>query len=241
MIDPSAFIAPGAVVLGDVALGPGASVWYNSVVRGDAERIEIGEGSNIQDLSMLHADPGVPCVVGRRVTVGHRAILHGCTVEDDCLIGMGAILLNGVTIGAGSVVGAGALLTEGTEVPPGSLVLGMPEKVVRPVGESMRARIDHAWRHYVEEARRHRSGEVPPHPPTPPPDAGESVRSNATATRCSRPQGELDEVPGPDPAAGLRPPPRRDRGRPGGGPHRPGGPPRPRHARRGRVGRPGGY
>lgn len=167
MIDPSAFIAPGAVVLGDVTLGPDASVWYNSVVRGDADRIEIGEGTNIQDLSMLHADPGVPCVVGRRVTIGHRAILHGCTVEDDCLVGMGAILLNGVRVGAGSVVGAATLLTEGMQIPPGSLVLGVPGKVVRAVGESMRARIDHSWRHYVKQARRHRSCEVPSHPPTP--------------------------------------------------------------------------
>ncbi len=161
MIDPSAFIASGAVVLGDVHLGRDASVWYNAVIRGDTERIAIGEATNIQDLAMVHADPGVPCVVGRRVTVGHRAILHGCTVEDECLIGMGAILLNGVRVGSGSVIGAGAVLVEGTEVPPGSLVLGLPEKVVRQVGEETRGRIDHAWRHYVEEARRHRAGEFP--------------------------------------------------------------------------------
>ena len=168
MIDPSAFIAAGAVVLGDVHIGRDASVWYNTVIRGDTERIAIGEGTNIQDLSMVHADPGVPCVIGRRVTVGHRAILHGCTVEDDCLIGMGAILLNGVRVGAGSVIGAGAVLTEGTEVPPGSLVLGVPGKVIRQVDEAMRGRIDHAWRHYVEEARRHRDGDFPIAPPTSP-------------------------------------------------------------------------
>ena len=168
MIDPSAFIAAGAVVLGDVHIGRDASVWYNAVVRGDTERIEVGEGTNIQDLSMVHADPGVPCVVGRRVTVGHRAILHGCFVEDDCLIGMGAILLNGVGVGTGSVVGAGAVVSEGTEVPPGSLVLGVPGKVIRPVDEAMWVRIDHAWRHYVAEARRHRSGEFPALPPTTP-------------------------------------------------------------------------
>jgi carbonic anhydrase/acetyltransferase-like protein (isoleucine patch superfamily) len=159
MIDPSAFIARGAIVLGDVHLGRDSSVWYNSVVRGDTERIEVGEGSNIQDLSMLHADPGFPCLVGRRVSVGHRAILHGCTVEDDCLIGMGAILLNGVKVGAGSVVGAGAVVPEGTEILPGSVVLGVPGKIVRVVDDAMRARIDHTWRHYVELARRHRSGE----------------------------------------------------------------------------------
>ena len=159
MIDPSAFIARGAIVLGDVHLGRGASVWYNAVVRGDTERIEVGEGSNIQDLSMLHADPGFPCLVGCRVTVGHRVILHGCTVEDDCMIGMGAILLNGVKVGTGSVIGAGAVLPEGMDVPPGSLVIGVPGKVVKQVDDAMRARIDQAWRHYVEEARKHRSGE----------------------------------------------------------------------------------
>jgi carbonic anhydrase/acetyltransferase-like protein (isoleucine patch superfamily) len=168
MIDPSAFIARGAVVLGDVHLGRDVSVWYNAVVRGDAERITVGDGTNIQDLSMVHADPGVPCVVGRRVTVGHRAILHGCTVGDGCMIGMGAILLNGVRVGEGSVVGAGAVLTEGTEVPPGSLVLGVPGKVVRPVDEAMRARVEHAWRHYVIEARRHRAGELPVQPASTP-------------------------------------------------------------------------
>lgn len=161
MIDPSVFIATGAVVLGDVRLGRDASVWYNVVVRGDSERIEVGDESNVQDLSMLHADPGFPCVVGRRVTVGHRAILHGCVVEDDCLIGMGAILLNGARVGRGSVVGAGALLSEGKEVPPGSLVLGVPARVLRPVDDEAKGRIDHAWRHYVELARRHRRGEFP--------------------------------------------------------------------------------
>src|SRR5579871_4349284 len=119
MIDPTAFIAPGAIVLGDVHLGRDASVWYGTVARGDVERIAVGDESNIQDLCLLHADPGLPCVVGPRVTVGHRVILHGCTVEEDCLIGMGAILLNGVRVGRGSVIGAGAVLTEGTEIPPG--------------------------------------------------------------------------------------------------------------------------
>jgi carbonic anhydrase/acetyltransferase-like protein (isoleucine patch superfamily) len=110
---------------------------------------------------MVHADPGIPCLIGARVTVGHRVILHGCVVEDDCLIGMGAILLNRVRIGAGSVVGAGALVLERTEIPPGSLVLGSPAKVVKPIGEGVRARIDKSWRNYVEMARRHRAGEFP--------------------------------------------------------------------------------
>ena len=161
MIEPSAYITRGAVVLGDVRLGRASSVWYNTVIRGDTERIEVGEESNIQDLSMLHADPGFPCVVGKRVSVGHRAVLHGCTVEDDCLIGMGAILLNGVRVGEGSVIGAGAVLPEGMQVPPGSVVLGVPGEVVREVDEEMRGRIDHTWRRYAELARRHVWGEFP--------------------------------------------------------------------------------
>lgn len=161
MIDSTAFIAAGAMVLGDVHLGREASVWYNTVIRGDTDRITIGEQTNIQDLSMLHADPGVPCVIGCRVTVGHRVILHGCVVEDGCLIGMGAIVLNGVRVGRGSVIGAGAVLTEGMDVPPGSLVLGVPGKVVRAVDEAMRERMEHGWRHYVAEAQRHRAGQFP--------------------------------------------------------------------------------
>src|SRR5512135_1015162 len=156
MIDATAFLARGAIVLGEVRLGRDTSVWYNSVVRGDTERIAIGDETNIQDLSMVHADPGVPCLVGCRVTVGHRVILHGCIVEDECLIGMGAILLNGARVGTGSVIGAGAVLVEGMEVPPGSLVLGVPGRVVRAVDEATRGRIDRSWRHYVAEARLHR-------------------------------------------------------------------------------------
>jgi carbonic anhydrase/acetyltransferase-like protein (isoleucine patch superfamily) len=161
MIDQTAFIARGSIVLGDVHLGKESSVWYNTVIRGDTDRIEIGEATNVQDLSMVHADPGVPCLVGNRVTVGHRVILHGCNIEDDCLIGMGAILLNKVTVGRGSVIGAGALLLEGMEVPPGSLVVGAPGRIVRPVDEALRKRIDLSWRHYVAMARRHQLGEFP--------------------------------------------------------------------------------
>ena len=164
MIDPSVFIAPGATVVGDVTIGKEASVWYHSVVRGDMEPISIGDQTNIQDLSVLHVDEGLPCVVGSRVGVGHRAILHGCTVEDDCLIGMSAVLLNGVRVGSGSVVGAGALLTENTVIPSGSLVLGVPAKVVRDVDDELRMRISETVRHYLELARLHRSGEVLRHP-----------------------------------------------------------------------------
>jgi carbonic anhydrase/acetyltransferase-like protein (isoleucine patch superfamily) len=159
MIDQTVFIAPSAIVLGDVHLGADSSVWYQAVIRGDTDRIRIGEGTNLQDFTMVHADPGVPCLVGSRVTVGHRVILHGCLVEDECLIGMGAILLNRVKVGSGSVVGAGALLLEGMEVPPGSFVVGAPARILRPVDASARERIDRGWRHYVEMANRHRSGE----------------------------------------------------------------------------------
>ncbi|MDG3003197.1 gamma carbonic anhydrase family protein [Paludisphaera mucosa] len=161
-IDATVFVAPGAFILGDVEIGADSSVWYQAVVRGDTESIRIGSSTNIQDMTMIHADPGVPCVVGDRVTVGHRAILHGCRVEDDCLIGMGAILLNNVKVGAGTVVGAGALLLENMEVPPGSLVVGSPARVLRLIGDSARERLERSWRHYCEMARRHRAGEFPP-------------------------------------------------------------------------------
>lgn len=160
-IAPDAFLAPGAVVLGDVRLGPASSLWYHAVARGDTERIAIGASTNIQDLTMVHADPGVPCTIGDRVTVGHRVILHGCTVEDDCLIGMGAILLNGSRVGAGSLVGAGALIKEGMDVPSNSLVVGAPGRVIRQVDDAMRRRMEHTWRHYVALAKRHRAGEFP--------------------------------------------------------------------------------
>lgn len=172
-IDPSAFLAIGSVVLGDVALGAESSAWYYTVIRGDTERIRIGEASNLQDFTMVHADPGVPCLIGRRVTVGHRAILHGCIVEDECLIGMGAILLNHVKVGAGSIVGAGALVREGTEIPPGSLVVGSPARVLRAVDDAGRSRIDRTWRHYVALARRHRSGEFEIAPVSGPTESGQ--------------------------------------------------------------------
>lgn len=164
MIDSTAFIAPGAVIVGDVTIGTESSVWYNSVVRGDMAPVSIGDQTNIQDLAVLHVDEGLPCTVGSRVGVGHRAILHGCHVEDDCLIGMGAVLLNGVRVAAGSVVAAGALLTEYTEVPPYSVVMGMPAKVVRDVDDELRGRIADTVRHYLELARIHKSGAVLRHP-----------------------------------------------------------------------------
>ncbi len=165
-IHPTAFIAPGAVVLGDVTLGARASVWYGAVLRGDTAGIVVGEAANLQDGTMVHVDEGKPTRIGARVGVGHRAILHGCTVEDDCLIGMGSILLNDVHIGTGSVVAAGAVLPEGTRVPPGSLVVGVPARVTRAVDDALRQRIRQTWEHYVAEAERHRAGAFPIARPT---------------------------------------------------------------------------
>jgi len=133
------YIAKGAVVIGDVTLGDHSSVWYGAVVRGDINRIEIGEGTNIQDNAVVHLADDYPALLGRYVTVGHSAIVHACTVEDEVLIGMGATILDGAVIGAQSIVGANALVTQGTRIPPGSLVLGAPAKVVRPLSSEERA------------------------------------------------------------------------------------------------------
>lgn len=160
-IDARAYIAPGAWVMGDVTLGPQASVWYGCVLRGDMDRIVVGASTNIQDGSIVHVDTGLPALIGARVGVGHRAILHGCVVEDECLIGMGSILLNGVRIGTGSVVAAGAVVREGMVIPAGSLVMGVPARVVRPVDDALRTRIRETWQHYVTEAERHRAGNFP--------------------------------------------------------------------------------
>ncbi|MGJ3239432.1 MAG: gamma carbonic anhydrase family protein [Anaerolineae bacterium] len=150
---PSAWIAPGAVVIGDVHLGQEVSVWFNSVIRGDTEIIRIGARSNIQDLCMIHADPGFPSVIGEDCTVGHRAIIHGAQVDNLCLIGMGAILLNGVKVGAESIVGAGALLTQGKHYPPRSLILGSPARVVRTLSDDDLYQLRASAAHYVAKAQ----------------------------------------------------------------------------------------
>jgi carbonic anhydrase/acetyltransferase-like protein (isoleucine patch superfamily) len=160
-IHPTTFIAPTAAVMGDVTIGAESSVWYGAVIRGDMAPIVIGSQTNLQDGTIVHVDEGVPCRIGSRVGVGHRVILHGCTVEDDCLIGMGSVLLNGVHVGAGSVVAAGAVLPEGMQAPPGSLVMGIPARVVRAVDERLARRIAETWSHYVEQARAHRDGRFP--------------------------------------------------------------------------------
>lgn len=164
-IHPTAFIAPGSIVVGEVTLGARSSVWFNSVLRGDSDRIEIGEDSNIQDNSTVHMDEGLPALLGRRVTVGHRSIIHGCVIEDDCLIGMGAVILSGARIGTGSLVGASALVKEGQAIPPGSLAVGAPARVLGPVNDSHRAAIAEGARHYAELARAYiAKGFARPHP-----------------------------------------------------------------------------
>jgi carbonic anhydrase/acetyltransferase-like protein (isoleucine patch superfamily) len=158
-IDPEAFVAPGATIVGDVSIGARASVWYGTVVRGDTARIQVGEETNLQDGCVLHADPDAPLTVGDRVTVGHRVVLHGASVEDDVLIGMGSVVMNHAHIGTGSLVGAGAVVTQGTVVPPGSLVLGAPARVVRPIRDEERARIARGATGYVARAAVHRDAE----------------------------------------------------------------------------------
>ena len=146
------YLASSAVVVGDVTLGDQASVWYNAVLRGDINRIVVGEGSNIQDNAVLHLADDFPCILGRYVTVGHSAIVHACTVEDECLIGMGATILDGAVIGAQSIVGANALVTQGTKVPPGSMVLGSPAKVVRALSPAERDSLKGWAEKYVKNA-----------------------------------------------------------------------------------------
>lgn len=157
-IDPSAFVHDEAIVIGRVRLGARVSVWPTAVIRADSEVVSIGAESNVQDGAVLHADPGFPAIVGERVAIGHRAIVHGATVEDDCLIGMGAIVLNGARVGRGSLIGAGAVCREGMEIPPNSVVLGVPARVARETTEEMRERIAKTVRAYLELGAAHGSG-----------------------------------------------------------------------------------
>ncbi|MFB6753356.1 gamma carbonic anhydrase family protein [Streptomyces sp. NPDC056353] len=155
-VDAEAFVAPTASVVGDVTLHAGAGVWYGAVLRGDVERISVGASSNVQDNCTLHADPGFPVTVGERVSIGHNAVVHGATVEDDCLIGMGATVLNGAVIGAGSLVAAQALIPQGMRVPPGSLVAGVPAKVKRELTEEERQGVTLNGTMYAALAGQHR-------------------------------------------------------------------------------------
>lgn len=155
-LDPTAFVAPTATLIGDAHLGADASAFYGVVVRADTATIAVGAGSNLQDNVVLHADPGFPATVGRGVSIGHGAVVHGCTVEDDCLIGMGATVLNGAVIGAGSLVAAGAVVLEGTVIPPRSLVAGVPAKVRRELTDEEFAGVQANASRYVELARAHK-------------------------------------------------------------------------------------
>jgi carbonic anhydrase/acetyltransferase-like protein (isoleucine patch superfamily) len=154
----NAWVADSAQVMGNVSLGADTSVWFGTVIRGDTESITIGRGSNIQDGSAMHADIGMPIVLGENVTVGHKVMLHGCTIGDDTLIGIGAIVLNGARIGKNCLVGAGALVTEGKEFPDGSMIIGSPAKAVRPLTPEQIASVRQSARHYVENARRFQAG-----------------------------------------------------------------------------------
>ncbi|WP_157251848.1 gamma carbonic anhydrase family protein [Nonomuraea typhae] len=156
-IHPEAYIAPGAVVVGRVSVGRAANIWYGSVVRGDDERIEIGEECNVQDLCCLHADPGEPAILEPRVSLGHKAMVHGAHVETGALIGIGAIVLGGARIGAGTLVAAGALVGPGKRIPAGVLVAGVPGKIVRELTDDDRASFAHTPDGYMAKAIRHRS------------------------------------------------------------------------------------
>jgi carbonic anhydrase/acetyltransferase-like protein (isoleucine patch superfamily) len=152
-IHETAWIAPNAIVVGDVRMAENTSLWFSAVIRADGDVITIGPGSNVQDGCVLHADRGVPLVLGAGVTVGHNAVLHGCHIEDDVLVGMGAIVLNGAKVGSGSIVGAGAMVPEGSEVPPGSLVLGVPGRVRRSTTAAEQDAVRANAQLYVERVR----------------------------------------------------------------------------------------
>ncbi|GAA1100792.1 gamma carbonic anhydrase family protein [Pseudonocardia alni] len=155
-VHEQAWVAPGAVLAGEVSVGPETGIWYTCVIRADLAPITLGARTNVQDGSVLHADPGFPATIGDGVTIGHRAVVHGCTVEDDVLIGMGAVLMNGVHVGAGSLIAAGAVLTQGTVVPPGSLVAGVPGKVRRELSQTERDSIPLSAAAYVHLLGLHR-------------------------------------------------------------------------------------
>lgn len=155
VVDAAGFVAPNATLIGDVELGAESSVWYTAVLRGDLNAIRLGARSNLQDGVVVHVDPLFPTTIGSGVSVGHRAVVHGCTIEDDCLIGMGAVVLNGAVVGAGSLVAAGAVIAEGAVIPPRSLVAGVPGKVKRELTDADVAKIRANAGVYVELAREH--------------------------------------------------------------------------------------
>ncbi|WP_370161524.1 gamma carbonic anhydrase family protein [Limimaricola soesokkakensis] len=157
-IDATAWVAPGAHVIGRVTLAPGSSVWFGTTIRGDNERITLGENTNVQENCVLHTDMGFPLEIGAGVTVGHKAMLHGCTIGENSLIGMGATVLNGAKIGRDCLIGAGALITEGTEIPDGSLVMGSPGKVIRQLDADAIEKLRQSALNYRDNAARFRDG-----------------------------------------------------------------------------------
>ena len=159
--DGDCWVAPGAHLIGDVVLASGVGIWFGAVLRGDNERIAVGANTNIQENCVLHTDMGYPLVIGSGCTIGHKAMLHGCTIGDDTLIGMGATVLNGAKIGKGCLIGACALITEGKEIPDGSLVMGSPGKVVRELDAKARAGIVASAQNYLARMRRCRKGLSP--------------------------------------------------------------------------------
>lgn len=156
-IDPEAWVAPDANVIGHVILGAGASVWFGATLRGDNEAITVGAGTNLQENTVCHTDVGFPLTIGRDCTIGHKAMLHGCTIGDETLIGMGATVLNGAKIGRNCLIGAGALVTEGKEIPDGSLVMGAPGRVVRQLDDAAIAALHLSAKGYQDNARRFRA------------------------------------------------------------------------------------
>ena len=160
VIDPDTWVAPDANLIGRIVLEAGASVWFGATLRGDNEEIRVGEGSNVQENCVFHTDMGYPLTIGRNCTIGHKAMLHGCTIGDETLIGMGATVLNGAKIGKNCLIGAHALVTEGKEIPDGSLVMGAPGRVVRQLDEAARDRLLWSAAHYRENAARFRAGLV---------------------------------------------------------------------------------
>jgi len=157
-LDDDSWVAPDANLIGRVRLEAGASVWFGSTLRGDNELIHVGEGSNIQENSVLHTDMGYPLTIGKNCTIGHKAMLHGCTIGEQSLIGMGAMVLNGARIGRNCLIGAGALITEGKEIPDGSLVMGVPGRVVRALDEEAIAGLLASAQGYQQNMRRYRDG-----------------------------------------------------------------------------------
>lgn len=152
LIHDTAYVAPNATIIGEVRVAAGASVWFGCVLRGDNEPIVIGARTNVQDLTVIHTDEGVPCTLGMEATIGHRAVVHGATIGDGALVGIGAIVLNSAQVGTGAMVGAGAVVTEGQVIPPRHLALGVPAKIVRKLADEEVNRLRAAATHYVERA-----------------------------------------------------------------------------------------